>query len=259
MGTTYVYDFPELFSQAVRHQWQAVRAQHPRLKVPDEILDAKELIVDEHGQLLEVEREPGTNSIGMVAWLVTAKTPEYPKGRRFVIIANDITHQIGSFGPAEDRYFFKVTELARRLGIPRIYLSANSGARIGIADELIPLFSVAWKDPSQQAKGFDYLYLTEEVHRQLEEAGRGEVITERIVENGEVRHKITTIVGAQDGLGVECLRGSGLIAGATSRAYEDIFTITLVTCRSVGMLLFIIANVRYWCLSCETRSTCHSN
>jgi acetyl-CoA carboxylase/biotin carboxylase 1 len=48
------------------------------------------------------------------------------------------------------------------------------------------------------------------------------------------RHKITTIIGAEDGLGVECLRGSGLIAGATSKAYEDIFTITLVTCRSVG-------------------------
>ena len=237
MGTTYVYDFPELFSQAIRQQWQAVRTQHPKMRVPDDILQAKELIFDEFGQLIEVEREPGTNSTGMVAWLVTAKTPEYPKGRRFVIIANDITHQIGSFGPAEDKYFFKVTELARRLGIPRIYLSANSGARIGIAEELIPLFSVAWKDASQPTKGFDYLYLTEDVHRQLEEAGRNEVITERIVENGEVRHKITTIIGAQDGLGVECLRGSGLIAGATSRAYEDIFTITLVTCRSVGMFL----------------------
>ena len=235
MGTTYVYDFPELFSQAVRQQWQAVRTSHPKLRIPEDILETKELIFDEQGQLIEVEREPGTNSTGMVGWLVTAKTPEYPKGRRFVIIANDITHQIGSFGPAEDKYFYKVTVLARRLGIPRIYLSANSGARIGIAEELIPLFSVAWKDASQPTKGFDYLYLTEDVHRQLEEAGRGEVITERIVENGEVRHKITTIVGAQDGLGVECLRGSGLIAGATSRAYEDIFTITLVTCRSVGM------------------------
>ena len=236
MGTTYVYDFPELFSQAVRQQWQAVRASHPKLKIPEDILEAKELIFDEQGQLIEVEREPGTNSIGMVGWLVTAKTPEYPKGRRFVIIANDITHQIGSFGPVEDKYFYKVTDLARRLGIPRIYLSANSGARIGLAEELIPLFSVAWKDASQPAMGFDYLYLTADVHRQLEDAGRGEVVTERIVENGEVRHKITTIIGAQDGLGVECLRGSGLIAGATSRAYEDIFTITLVTCRSVGML-----------------------
>jgi acetyl-CoA carboxylase / biotin carboxylase 1 len=259
MGTTYVYDFPELFSQAVRQQWQAVRAQHPKIKAPEDILDAKELIFDEHGQLIEVEREPGTNSTGMVAWLVTAKTPEYPKGRRFVVIANDITHQIGSFGPAEDRYFFKVTELARTLGIPRIYLSANSGARIGLANELIPLFSVAWKDPSQQAKGFDYLYLTENVHQQLEEAGRGEVITERMVENGEVRHKITTIIGAQDGLGVECLRGSGLIAGATSRAYEDIFTITLVTCRSVGMHLIYSSNDRYRCLSRKTWPTRYPN
>ena len=240
LGTTYVYDFPELFSQAIRQQWQAVRTHHPKLRIPEDLLETKELIFDEQGHLIEVEREPGTNSIGMVAWLVTAKTPEYPKGRRFIIIANDITHQIGSFGPAEDKYFFQVTEVARKLGIPRIYLSANSGARIGIADELIPLFSVAWKDPAAPAKGFDYLYLTEDVQRQLEQAGRtGEVITERIVENGEVRFKITTIVGAQDGLGVECLRGSGLIAGATSRAYEDIFTITLVTCRSVGMFPFV--------------------
>jgi len=260
MGTTYVYDFPELFSQAIRQQWQAVRAQHPKMRAPEDLLVAKELIFDEHGQLIDVERDPGTNSIGMVAWLITAKTPEYPKGRRFVIIANDITHQIGSFGPAEDKYFFKVTELARRLGIPRVYLSANSGARIGIADELIPLFSVAWKDPSQQAKGFDYLYLTEEVHRQLEEAGRGEVITERIVENGEVRHRITTIVGVQDGLGVECLRGSGLIAGATSRAYEDIFTITLVTCRSVGnFCLCSYTNGRYRSIPRSFGSASYSN
>lgn len=260
MGTTYVYDFPDLFSQAIRQEWQAARAQHPKMRTPEDLLVAKELVFDEQGQLIDVEREPGTNSIGMVAWLVTAKTLEYPKGRRFIIIANDITHQIGSFGPAEDKYFYKVTMLARKLGIPRVYLSANSGARIGIADELIPLFSVAWKDPSQPAKGFDYLYLTEDVYRQLEEAGRGEVITERIVENGDVRHRITTIVGVQDGLGVECLRGSGLIAGATSRAYEDIFTITLVTCRSVGKPhLPSETNCRYWCISGSFRSTCHTD
>jgi acetyl-CoA carboxylase/biotin carboxylase 1 len=34
--------------------------------------------------------------------------------------------------------------------------------------------------------------------------------------------------------------GSGLIAGATSRAYEDIFTITLVTCRSVGIGAYLV-------------------
>ncbi|CAG8723635.1 3787_t:CDS:2, partial [Gigaspora rosea] len=34
--------------------------------------------------------------------------------------------------------------------------------------------------------------------------------------------------------------GSGLIAGVTSRAYEDIFTITLVTCRSVGIGAYLV-------------------
>jgi acetyl-CoA carboxylase carboxyltransferase component len=33
------------------------------------------------------------------------------------------------------------------------------------------------------------------------------------VQNGEVRYKINYIVGAEDGLGVENLHGSGLIAG----------------------------------------------
>jgi acetyl-CoA carboxylase/biotin carboxylase 1 len=37
--------------------------------------------------------------------------------------------------------------------------------------------------------------------------------------NGELRYKITDIIGLQDGLGVESLKGSdGLIAGETSRA-----------------------------------------
>ena len=66
------------------------------------------------------------------------------------------------------------------------------------------------------------------------------VVTERVVENGQERFVIKTIIGAEDGLGVECLRGSGLIAGATSRAYQDIFTITLVTCRSVGIGAYLV-------------------
>ncbi|KAH8091758.1 carboxyl transferase domain-containing protein [Cristinia sonorae] len=56
----------------------------------------------------------------------------------------------------------------------------------------------------------------------------------------EIRHKITDIVGIQDGLGVECLKESGLIAGETSRAYDDIFTITLVAARSVGTGAYLV-------------------
>jgi acetyl-CoA carboxylase carboxyltransferase component len=198
----------------------------------------------------------------MVGWIVTARTPEYPRGRRFIIIANDITFKIGSFGPQEDAFFHKCSELARKLGIPRIYLSANSGARIGLAEELIPHFSVAWKDIDRPEAGFDYLYLTPEKYAHFVDGKRNDVICEKIEVDDETRFKITTIIGQEDGLGVESLRGSGLIAGETSRAYEDIFTITLVTCRSVGMystidqIFILLINIRYRCLPCPSRSTC---
>ncbi|CAN6604237.1 acetyl-CoA carboxylase [Trichomonascus vanleenenianus] len=236
MGTTYCYDFPELFRQAIASQWKKYDRALPR-----DFFSYQELIMDESGtELNEITREPGVNTIGMVAWKFTAKTPEYPQGRKFVVIANDITFRIGSFGPQEDSFFHLVTELARKEGIPRVYLSANSGARIGIADELVPLFSVAWNDENKPEAGFRYLYFTPEVYESLENKYKDTVQVEKIVENGETRFKITTIVGLEDGLGVECLRGSGLIAGATSRAYKDIFTITLVTCRSVGIGAYLV-------------------
>ena len=244
MGTQYVYDFPALFAQAVQNSWSNAVKKHKSLadKQPalGEAMDYSELVLDDNDQLAEVSREPGTNNHGMVGWIVTAKTPEYPRGRRFIIVANDITFKIGSFGPTEDKFFFKCTELARKLGIPRIYLSANSGARIGMAEELMPHFSAAWNDHEKPSLGFKYLYLTPELKKRFDSQKTKIVITEPITEDGEERHKITTIVGAEDGLGVECLKGSGLIAGATSKAYEDIFTVTLVTCRSVGIGAYLV-------------------
>ncbi|KAH7329548.1 acetyl-CoA carboxylase [Stachybotrys elegans] len=240
MGTQYVYDFPELFRQAIQNSWVKASKNQPALAAlqpkAGECVTYTELVLDDKDNLEEVNREPGTNTCGMVGWVFRARTPEYPDGRRFIVVANDITYKIGSFGPKEDNFFHKCTELARKLGIPRIYLSANSGARLGLADELMPHFKVAWNDPAKQDSGFRYLYLDEKTRQRFKD----EVITEEISEDGEKRHKIVTIVGSEDGLGVECLRGSGLIAGATSRAYNDIFTVTLVTCRSVGIGAYLV-------------------
>ncbi|KAL8321347.1 hypothetical protein RB597_007577 [Gaeumannomyces tritici] len=240
MGTQYVYDFPELFRQAIQNSWKKLEAQQPTAagKRPQEgeCTSTLELVLDDHDTLQPIDREPGTNTCGMVGWIITAFTPEYPEGRRFVVVANDITYNIGSFGPKEDHFFNKCTEFAQKLGIPRIYLSANSGARLGVANELMPHFKVAWKDGQSPQKGFDYLYLTDAAKKMFEE----NAITEEVNVDGETRHKILTIVGAEDGLGVECLRGSGLIAGATSRAYNEIFTCTLVTCRSVGIGAYLV-------------------
>ncbi|KAI0272407.1 acetyl CoA carboxylase [Gloeopeniophorella convolvens] len=240
IGTTYVYDFPDLFSKALQNVWLKARANDSSLAPPKSYLESKELVLDENDQLAEVDRAPGNNTFGMVAWVFTLRTPEYPNGRSVVVVANDITYKIGSFGPTEDQFFYLVTKYARARGLPRIYLSANSGARIGLGEEALNLFSTAWVNKDQPEKGFNYLYLTQENYLKLQEKGAGAVRTEEIEEDGERRHKITDIIGLQDGLGVESLKGSGLIAGETSRAYDDIFTITLVTARSVGIGAYLV-------------------
>ncbi|KAA1468959.1 acetyl CoA carboxylase [Dentipellis sp. KUC8613] len=240
IGTTYVYDFPDLFSKALQNLWVKERASNSALTLPKLLLESRELVLDENDQLVEVDRAPGNNSFGMVGWVFTMRTPEYPNGRKVVVIANDITFKIGSFGPQEDQYFYLASQYARDHGLPRIYLSANSGARIGLAEEAMSIFSVAWNDDSNPEKGVNYLYLTHEKWLGLEEKAAGAVLTEEIEVDGERRHKITDIIGLQDGLGVECLKGSGLIAGETSRAYDDIFTITLVTARSVGIGAYLV-------------------
>ena len=47
------------------------------------------------------------------------------------------------------------------------------------------------------------------------------------------------MVGLEDGLGVECLSGSGAIASAFSKAFKEGLTITLVSGRSVLACFFL--------------------
>jgi acetyl-CoA carboxylase/biotin carboxylase 1 len=182
----------------------------------------------------------------MIAWKLSFMTPEFPSGRDVILIANDITFKIGSFGTEEDQLFKKASELARKLGIPRIYLSANSGARIGLAEELKDMFKVAWVDRSNPDKGYRYLYLTagdyERIKRFETETGEPIVKTELVVdeETKENHYKITDIMGKENGIGVENLKGSGLIAGETSLAYDEIPTISLVSCRAVGIGAYLV-------------------
>jgi acetyl-CoA carboxylase/biotin carboxylase 1 len=233
MGTTYIYDFPELFRRGLEKAW--IKYQDGVSSIPANILNVSELVLNEAGELVETDRAPGSNTVGMVAWNMEMFTPEYPEGRNIVVVANDITFSIGSFGPTEDLVFKKASEYARAKGIPRIYISANSGARIGLADEVVNKFKVAWSDPENPAKGFKYLYLDAEGHNTLVvSATTPSVAVEKVEDDGEVRYKIVDVIGRVNGLGVENLQGSGMIAGETSLAYNEIFTLTLVTCRSVG-------------------------
>uniref|UniRef100_A0A3P8N7A8 acetyl-CoA carboxylase n=1 Tax=Astatotilapia calliptera TaxID=8154 RepID=A0A3P8N7A8_ASTCA len=232
LGTTYVYDFPEMFRQALLKLWG------PGDKCPKDVLMCTELVLDPQGRLAQMNRLPGDNDVGMVAFRMKMKTPEYPEGRDIIVICNDITHMIGSFGPQEDELFVRASELARTEGIPRIYLAANSGARIGLAEEVKHMFHVAWIDPADPYKGFKYLYLTPQDYTRI--SATNSVHCQHVEEGGESRYIITDIIGKDDGLGVENLRGSGTIAGESSRAYEEIVTISLVTCRAIGIGAYLV-------------------
>jgi acetyl-CoA carboxylase/biotin carboxylase 1 len=228
--SVWAYDFLILIRQGLGRLWTE-SGKNP----PKGVLHSKELILDSERNLIEVSRVAGSNTIGMIAWNITMHTPEYPKGRTIILIANDITFKAGSFGPEEDELFKKASELARKLKVPRLYFSANSGARIGLASELLHKFQVSWID-NDPAKGLDYLYLSEVDYKELSKS----VLADQIIANGDTRFVIRDIVGKEFGIGVENLSGSGMIAGETSRAYDEVFTLSYVSGRTVGIGAYLL-------------------
>mmetsp|Transcript_36664 Transcript_36664/g.53859 ORF Transcript_36664/g.53859 Transcript_36664/m.53859 type:complete len:2101 (+) Transcript_36664:49-6351(+) len=240
VGSTYAYDFLGLIEVGLIGEWEkhlksvaTVNLERISDGMPSSMFSSQELVEGEDGELVLGSRPVGSNSIGMVAWLVTTKTPEYPEGREVVFIANDVTVQSGSFGVEEDDFYFKASQFARERQIPRVYIACNAGARIGLVDDLKPKFNIKFFDETNPGKGFEYLYLTDEDYKELP-AG---TVNAHEVDEGWA---IDDIIGTKHGIGVENLRGSGMIAGETSRAYDEIFTLSYVTGRSVGIGAYLV-------------------
>ena len=263
-GSTYAPDFLGMLKIELIKKWNTYQECGGSRKMPTAIFKSTELVLGEDGELREVDREPGQHNVGMIAWCCTMQSPEYPEGRDIVLIANDVTHKAGSFGVDEDELFQKASEYARQRGLPRIHIACNSGARVGLAEELKPFVKAKWTD-DDPSKGFDYLYLEEKDAKNLPD---GAVDTHVVTVAGQKHYVIDSIIGeglksTQGGIGVENLRGSGLIAGETSKAhlgrsstrvpvsacvcrlslankqsqprYNEVFTLSYVTGRSVGI------------------------
>ena len=258
--TLYCYDFPALFEAAVEKQWSdaaakaGVEGSIRATSRPLMVVYTTELVVQHKNgaigswtmrdylngdlELVQLQRGAGANNVGMVAWLMELKTVEYPQGRQVVLIANDITHKAGSFGTREDVVFKLASEFARQKRIPRLYVAANSGARIGLADSIKKAYKVAFKDASKPENGFDFIYVTKEDYDRF--GKKHELLAEATTHDGQEVYKITDIIGSEPDLGVENLKGSGLIAGETSTAYNDIFTMTIVLGRTVGIGAYLV-------------------
>lgn len=261
--TLYCYDYVDLFEAAVKQAWDDYATEFRAfVRQPERCVDFRELVVhkrddepswtiDDVGclEVREVRRPPGQNDVGMVAWLATLKTPEYPEGREVVVIANDITVKAGSFGTREDVVFDLASKYSRAHGLPRIYIAANSGARIGLSTAVRNVMRVKWRNDADPTAGFDYLYLDgSDVQRLPKEAVVSQIVTDpndaparlRKIPGAPAAYKLKAIVGSEPDLGVENLRGSGAIAGESARAYRDVFTLTLVVGRSVGIGAYLV-------------------
>jgi len=252
--TTYCYDFIHLFEIAVGAAWEKASAADPSLSAPAEKVVATELVLSPDGSCvvpLEAPCKPGSNKIGMIAWDVTLYTPEFPAGRTIIVIANDITFMQGTFGPLEDLVFERASQFARELGVPRIYMAANAGARFGLSEAVKKCFRVQWVGGDDPAKGIAYLWLTDKDREALGDA----VVTERVdappsdededeAEEPPVRfhNKITAIIGKEEegGLGVESLQMAGAIAAETSIANREIFTLSYSTARNIGIGSYVL-------------------
>ena len=221
LSSTYVYDIPEVFSNVLADTNPGI----------GDILDLCELVIEPNSTtLVPTNRQPGSNDVGMVCWRMTFATKEYPAGREIILVANDITHMSGSLSPPEDIVYRAAFDLAVAEGLPCVYISSNSGARIGLDEAVKAAFRVRWVDDADVSKGFKYIYLSEDDYEIL--SAKGRVKANRVVHNNEIQYALTDVCGGQS---VECLQGSGEIAAATSRAYKHTVTMAYVTGRSVGI------------------------
>jgi len=236
-GSTYAPEFLGMLKQELVKKWYKYKKAGGDRRQPTSLFEDVELVLGPDGELVESNRAPGDNNVGVLAWRCTLQTPEYPKGRDIVLIANDVTYQAGSFGVAEDVMFEKASQYARERGLPRIHIACNSGARVGLVEELKPFIKAKWIDPADPSKGFSGLYLTEEDYAKFD---KGVVEAREDTYEGKKIYVLDGIIGeglksTAGGIGVENLQGSGLIAGETSRAYDETFTLSYITGRSVGI------------------------
>ena len=88
--------------------------------------------LDEHGELVEVNRPRATNKASIVVGLVSNRTERYPEGMLRVILLGDPTRSLGSLEEAECRRVIAALDLAESLEVPCEWFALSAGAKIAM-------------------------------------------------------------------------------------------------------------------------------
>ena len=91
-----------------------------------------ELDLDESGALVEVAREPGRNSAGIIVARVTTPTDLHPEGVTRIVLSGDPTKGLGAVAEPECARIIAAIDLADEMGVPLEWFALSSGARISM-------------------------------------------------------------------------------------------------------------------------------
>lgn len=134
----------------------------------------------------------------------------------------------------------------------------NAATSVSLID--LAATQIKWISELEPTKGFDYLYLSDADHQAYLTKHTAANLPYRATEVPQgpelpPHWRLSDIIGAEDGLGVECLSGSGAIAAAFSRSFHEGFTITLVSGRNVGIGAYLARLGRRYALLLAVRNT----
>ncbi|KIH68855.1 carboxyl transferase domain protein, partial [Ancylostoma duodenale] len=207
-GTTYVYDYPTLIGRACLEEWKKLQDRSEARK------EGTDLFKQQFAQLTPVQRAAYHNGDYRQFFteeeLVVKVHSDHMK-----FFDNKIIYSLVSMFPATRELVSDCVKMYQKC--------SEQNSRYSL---IAPIFS---QDPNHPEEGFEYLY----VDGCEEESLKGQIVYEKMP-NGLLRLK--AVVGKQnENIGVENLQGSGMIAGETSAAYDEVPTYCLVTGRTVGI------------------------
>ena len=94
--------------------------------------DFIEYDLDEHNQLVPVDRPYGKNKAGIVVGVIRNYTPKYPEGMTRVILLGDPSHSLGSVAEPECRRIREAINLAEQFHVPLEWFALSAGAKISM-------------------------------------------------------------------------------------------------------------------------------
>ncbi len=133
--TDYEQKVVRLRQRGLLHPWELIKRLTPADDGAPTDLPPGEFIehdVNENGELVPVDREPGRNKTNIIAGLIRNFTGKHPEGMTRVALFGDPTVGMGNLAEGECRCIMEALALARKLQVPVEWFAVSAGARISM-------------------------------------------------------------------------------------------------------------------------------